>query len=219
MVLSSFYYHRFRGDKSPRAPGFTVAPPLTEPLNPRLGPDQIPHPIAKPTFAANSQVLALLSRRRLPRGSTRLCFPTTVTSSARAAQSDGRLVSPAGRKTLVGKSGANCKRNDRVLSDGPDRPEFLKAPKRPGEAGRPRGRCSDVPAFPHKGAEALVIARSLLCGAPTFREQTIANVFQATPPGQLNQHGFGIRNVIRIFGHVSLCDPQKSRKIIDVRQR
>ena len=101
----------------------------------------------------------------------------------------------------------------------PDRPEFLKAPKRPCEAGRLQGCCPGIPVFPYKGAKAFVIARSLLCCAPASREQTIANVFQATPPGQLDQCGFRIGDVIRILRHVSLCDPQKSRKVIDVRKQ
>ncbi len=80
----------------------------------------------------------------------------------------------------------------------PDRPELFKAPKRPSETGRLHGRCSRIPVFPHKGAEALIIARSLLCGTPTSREKTVANIFGPTPPGRLDQYGFGIWDVVRI---------------------
>lgn len=59
-------------------------------------------PIARLTLPANSQTRASLSCLRRPEGSTRLCLRTTVMSSARAAESDWRPVSPACRKTCVG---------------------------------------------------------------------------------------------------------------------
>lgn len=62
------------------------------------------HSIAMLTFDASSQMRLSASFRRRACGSTRFCFRTTVTSSARAAESAESPVSPAGRKRCVGNS-------------------------------------------------------------------------------------------------------------------
>jgi hypothetical protein len=54
------------------------------------------------TLSASSQIRELLSRRSGPRDCTRICFRTTVISSARAAASDCNPVSTAVSSTCVG---------------------------------------------------------------------------------------------------------------------